>query len=292
MRTGFNVRLMVRGLLLSAAGVMATAGVAVGSDEEHTFRLDNGMIEIEYTRASRVAAFGNYFYTPEDATVEIHTVTATVGYGQDGREFEVLVYNDPDNDGNPSNAVLVARQTSVIQAGRTSEAWRTAFLQTVTIPNAEVSGGFFVVVHLFDQPFNGGSINGSWSTAPSAYLLHGVPTGRSWAISGFPGQMTPLTPIDFDNLGNNFLTRSGGPGFVGNWIIRAEGTAGTGIIDPDGPRECLSDYNGDGGIDGADFEAFLIDWEAGESAADINQDGGVDGADVEIFFLAWSEGRC
>lgn len=292
MPTGHDERPMVRGLFLTAVGVMVSASVAIATDEEHAFRLDNGMIEIEYTRASRAAAFGNYFFTPEGATVRLHTVTATVGYGQDGRAFEVLVYNDPDDDGNPANAQLVGRQASVIQPGRTSEGWRTPVLQTVSLPEFEVSGGFFVVVHLFDQPFNGTSTNGTWSTAPSAYLLHGTPIGRSWAIGALPGDMTGLAPLDLNNLGNNFLTRSGGPSFVGNWIIRAEGTSGTGIIDPDGPRECLADYNNDGGIDGADFEAFFLDWELGEAAADLNQDGGVDGADVEVFFLAWSEGRC
>ena len=55
---------------------------------------------------------------------------------------------------------------------------------------------------------------------------------------------------------------------------------------------CPADYNGDGGIDGADVEAFFIDWESGEARADVNRDGGVDGADVEAFFAAWEAGGC
>jgi len=55
---------------------------------------------------------------------------------------------------------------------------------------------------------------------------------------------------------------------------------------------CYADFNGDGGVDGADVESFLIVWDTGESAADLNQDGGVDGGDVEVFFIAWEAGGC
>ncbi len=56
--------------------------------------------------------------------------------------------------------------------------------------------------------------------------------------------------------------------------------------------ECTADFNEDGGIDGADVEAFYAAWEAAEENADVNFDGGVDGADVEAFFAAWESGAC
>jgi T5SS/PEP-CTERM-associated repeat protein len=55
---------------------------------------------------------------------------------------------------------------------------------------------------------------------------------------------------------------------------------------------CPADFNQDGGVDGADVDAFFTAWEAGDSAADVNQDGGVDGSDVDTFFLAWEAGGC
>lgn len=55
---------------------------------------------------------------------------------------------------------------------------------------------------------------------------------------------------------------------------------------------CPADFNNDGGVDGADVEAFFIAWETGDAVADINADGGVDGADVEAFFVAWEAGGC
>jgi len=55
---------------------------------------------------------------------------------------------------------------------------------------------------------------------------------------------------------------------------------------------CPADFNQDGGVDGADIEAFFIAWEAGEPASDVNADGGTDGADIETFFTAWQAGGC
>ncbi|MBX3410687.1 MAG: hypothetical protein KF859_12485 [Phycisphaeraceae bacterium] len=56
------------------------------------------------------------------------------------------------------------------------------------------------------------------------------------------------------------------------------------------PSPCVGDFNNDGGVDGADVEAFFIAWENADASADINQDGGVDGSDVEAFFNAWEAG--
>ncbi|MBS0195734.1 MAG: hypothetical protein JSR77_03155 [Planctomycetes bacterium] len=55
---------------------------------------------------------------------------------------------------------------------------------------------------------------------------------------------------------------------------------------------CPADFNEDGGIDGADVEAFYQTWRTGDLFADVNQDGGVDGSDVESFFELWSAGGC
>ena len=55
---------------------------------------------------------------------------------------------------------------------------------------------------------------------------------------------------------------------------------------------CPADFNRDGGVDGADVEAFFAAWEAAEPDADVNQDGGIDGGDVGGFFEAWQAGGC
>lgn len=53
---------------------------------------------------------------------------------------------------------------------------------------------------------------------------------------------------------------------------------------------CIGDFNCDGGVDGADIDAFFTDWELGSPIADTNADGGVDGADVSVFFERWEAG--
>lgn len=75
----------------------------------------------------------------------------------------------------------------------------------------------------------------------------------------------------------------GGDAVIGHALLR---------IALRGAGACYADFNEDGGVDGADVEAFFTAWEAGESAADVNGDGGVDGGDVETFFVAWEAGEC
>jgi hypothetical protein len=55
---------------------------------------------------------------------------------------------------------------------------------------------------------------------------------------------------------------------------------------------CAADFNQDGGVDGADVDAFFEHWEAGLHEADVNHDGGVDGTDVGEFFMVWENGGC
>lgn len=57
-------------------------------------------------------------------------------------------------------------------------------------------------------------------------------------------------------------------------------------------RRCAADFNQDGGVDGADVDAFFATWEEGSVAADVNEDGGIDGADVGAFFEVWEAGGC
>jgi hypothetical protein len=55
---------------------------------------------------------------------------------------------------------------------------------------------------------------------------------------------------------------------------------------------CTSDFNGDGGIDGGDVEAFFTTWSRGDFVCDLNQDGGVDGRDAEVFLVGWVAASC
>lgn len=58
------------------------------------------------------------------------------------------------------------------------------------------------------------------------------------------------------------------------------------------PPACIADFNSDGGVDGADIEAFFLAWEAGAYTADVNVDGGINGEDVGVFFELFAESSC
>lgn len=55
---------------------------------------------------------------------------------------------------------------------------------------------------------------------------------------------------------------------------------------------CFADFDGNGGVDGGDVEAFFVVWAAGTACGDVDASGGVDGLDVEVFFHAWVSGNC
>jgi hypothetical protein len=113
---------------------------------------------------------------------------------------------------------------------------------------------------------------------------------------------TGLTAADFSRLdgapGNPDLSASGVPirfGFVTS--NSSVGNPYSITVDYDNFRvevfpPCPADFNQDGGIDGADVDAFFSAWENADAAADVNADGGIDGTDVQTFFAVWEAGGC
>jgi uncharacterized membrane protein len=55
---------------------------------------------------------------------------------------------------------------------------------------------------------------------------------------------------------------------------------------------CAADFDQDGGVTGADIEAFFVAFESGGACGDTDQDGGITGADIEAFFTAFEAGGC
>jgi hypothetical protein len=130
------------------------------------------------------------------------------------------------------------------------------------------------------------------------------------AITPADTSWTPDGPIASDTYG---LTTSMSNNIAPMSIMTVSGATGVGGGEPSitfnygrlnaftyaqvsdlvgGSAPCPADFNLDGGIDGADVEAFFEAWVVADISADTNQDGGVDGTDVEIFFNAWSNGGC
>ncbi len=145
------------------------------------------------------------------------------------------------------------------------------------------------------------------------------PVGSSYFVGPYNGATTLTNTLAVQSLSVQLLTTSGGtiaaspphaPGVSGetppaplesgDYIVKVFSPAGstdnvqryTLTLTAIGLPPCFADFNQDGGIDGADADAFFAAWELGLFEADVNQDGGVDGSDVTTFFAAWEAGGC
>jgi hypothetical protein len=145
---------------------------------------------------------------------------------------------------------------------------------------------------------------GSPEGTPSAIIVTGTATVRpdgTVAITSTqaldatqtqtPNQALPPQPFPLPTI----LPPGGTANVLLNLTLQSftSTIAGTRTLTATGtPALCFADFNRDGGVDGADIEAFFVDWSAGENGADVNRDGGVDGGDVQAFFLVWQAGGC
>ncbi len=92
------------------------------------------------------------------------------------------------------------------------------------------------------------------------------------------------------NLGLRETFTSGDAQIIAGWAYNTTTQRYVGYVARLAPPPCIGDFNQDGGIDGADVEAFYNAWESAQPHADVNEDGGIDGADVEFFFTFWEQG--
>lgn len=263
-------------ITIAALAMLAgTPAIAMAEEEDHSFQTDNGVYELEYSVHNREAMIGNYYTAPADETLTIDRVEIALGFGQGGLPFELLIYDDPDNDGDPTNAVLVSTTTGSILPGDEDD--RTLRIQELLIDPVDVEDGFFVAVRLADQPYDPHGNNlGVYSTAPSAYRLdYNAPT-TNWRITGLPdnGPSGGITDIDTADLTNNFVSS-----VQLNFVIRAYGTTG-------GDNAVMvADMNGDGVHDMFDISMFLGLFMQGD--ADFNGDGATNFFDLGAFIDAW-----
>jgi hypothetical protein len=132
----------------------------------------------------------------------------------------VLLYSDPNNDGNPIDAQLLTQATGRVQNPDTDE-----FTTIALVPTTLAVGQNFFVGALFrnlernQRPATAdlGPVNAT--TPPSL--------GRSWFAIGNHGDGQPSN-IDLNNLANNFAPNGGQspvplPTIYGNWVLRASG---------------------------------------------------------------------
>ena len=121
-----------------------------------------------------------------------------------GMATEVLLYSDPNNDGNPNDAVLLTNATTAVANPDTD------IFTNVAIAPTKVTGNFFIAALMRNLNFN--------TTYPAAIDTTSPVNNRSWI-----GFTTPGNSFNVNNLSGLFRTES--IGFRGNWMLRAEGIA-------------------------------------------------------------------
>ncbi|MBL9002572.1 MAG: hypothetical protein JNK25_15690 [Phycisphaerae bacterium] len=127
------------------------------------------------------------------------------------------------------------------------------------------------------------------TTTNNLNVAEAVVSVASLIAAGFPDiSGKELASITFENPVSNANYPNSTPATGSGIAILAATLSNTMLGGP----PCPADFNNDGGVDGADVEAFFVAWENGETIADVNNDGGIDGGDVETFFIAWEAGGC
>jgi hypothetical protein len=133
---------------------------------------------------------------------------AAAGAGPpDGTPAAVYVWDDPTNDGNPADAVLLTTVPTVVANNETD------IFNSIAIPPTAVSGTFFI----------GAATDAALRPAP---LDTGQASlGRGW-ITGSSGGFVGLDPVNLSNaVANNVgLVELDAIGIPGVWLIRAAGT--------------------------------------------------------------------
>ncbi|MHC4990372.1 MAG: hypothetical protein ACYTGC_05270 [Planctomycetota bacterium] len=178
-----------------------------------------------------------------------------------GLQAKVFVYDDPDNDGNPDDAVLLAI-TDVAVANEDTDIYNDYPIGPVT-----VQGDFFVGASIIHPP---NQFPARFDETPPSLM-------QSWLA---------LNPTDADDpLGSTTPLLSDDVGSGGNYMVRAVGL-------PPGDT-CPSDVDDTCTTDVDDLITVILDWGCGEAGpagdctGDVNDDGATNVDDLVELILAW-----
>lgn len=172
-----------------------------------------------------------------------------------GTPVALVVFDDPDDDLDPANAVPVA-----LASGVSVETGPQEFADYPVRP-AYVEGGFFIAAVVEAQQRQ--------AVARMDQDTLGV---RSWLF--FNGE------LDLDLGASPFILRMDESPFRGTWMVRAVGEA----------SGCAVDLDGDGAATFFDFVAFQNAFAAGDLLADFDVDGVLTFFDFLAYQTAFSAG--
>lgn len=181
-----------------ASAVVACSIAMCTAQAQTTYTLDDGSgnINIGPTFTAEML-WGNYFYTQPGANV---ITEVQIGFGSYavGAPVTLYVFDDPDMNGDPGNAIPLATVS-----GLTASTGQTGF-ESYSIPDTSVSGAFFVAAMVPVTP----------PDDRPARLDPQSPGNQSWFFAD--------GTIDPSNLGASpFILRMDQAPFPGAWMVRA-----------------------------------------------------------------------
>lgn len=141
----------------------------------------------------------------------IHMVSVVWGQVPNGTMARIFIYDDLNNDGNPSDAIFLAEISVNITDAN------TGLFVDYSFPATTVTDGYFVAVLTESQP----------GTVYAAALDQSSSNMSSYFVESYTGGA-----IDVFNLMNNDTPPSlvDNFGFPGNWILRTQGEPSAPVI--------------------------------------------------------------
>lgn len=198
----------------AASGASRMDEPAPYAPEDAIYQLDDGSTEnsIGLTNGGDIMWI-NAFQVVEGAgaITEISSVWgSTGGSGQppEGAPARFLVYEDPNDDGDPSDAVLLTEVETTVQAPGTDT------FTTEAIAPTSVEGTFFIAALFQNQAPN---------TFPAPLDQSSGSQGASWVVGN-----TVQGGFNVDDLAANDVPPTltdDLPNLAGNWVLRADGGA-------------------------------------------------------------------
>lgn len=164
----------------------------------HEYGLDDGSGNVNIGPAFEAdVLWGNYFFVEDDQML-ITDVRVALGSIDPGLEIELFVFDDPDDDGDPLNALPLTSVTSTTGAPDDDD----EFISYPVTP-VEVVGGFFIAARMnLDSGLRPARLD--WDTV----------VGRSWLF--YDGEIDP------DNLRDSpYILNMDDAPFPGTWMLRA-----------------------------------------------------------------------
>lgn len=200
-----------RALLSACLAVAGAAGMAAFPSQATAaslYAVDDGSSEnsIGFPAGGDIAWFNAFTVLPGQEVIT--NIILAWGSVADGTAASVHLWSDPNNDGNPNDAVLLQSQSTTVTSPNTDT------FVTVDIPDTTLMVGdtFFV---------------GAFASSPTGFFPAAIDqttsAGQSWVAGS-----SIVGSVDLSSLSTaSLLGTIDSFGFPGNWLVRAEATAAT-----------------------------------------------------------------